>query len=250
MPLNTPNQSLQRAMRILFAVGGASDGRSIEQIARRVGLKPNTAGRFVRTMELEKLLVRREGPLRFLIGPAVAELKHLDDTRQLLDVAGRVLVRTQVELVSANFSLAEPEGADSTTRLTVMAARPGVAVLHRAQLHRPYRKASSMLFLAYGTEEGRERFFQKYPFSRDGAALWGTRKRLEVFFEEVVRKGYAQPDFPDEDYYRVAAPVFAPDGRVVAAVGGYFGLEQGPRNRRRLVALTVEAARRITEELR
>ncbi len=61
-------------MEILYAVAGAEDGRTVAEIAARVGLKPNTVGRFLRTMEQEELLVRRTGPLRFLPGQAIAEL--------------------------------------------------------------------------------------------------------------------------------------------------------------------------------
>ncbi len=65
MPRNTPNQSLQRAMSILFAVAGTSDGRTVEQIARRTGLKPNTVGRFVRTMDLENCCGGASAPCGF-----------------------------------------------------------------------------------------------------------------------------------------------------------------------------------------
>ncbi len=184
-----------------------------------------------------------------MIGPAVAELKHLDDTTQLLDVAARVLARAQVELPGANFSLAEQDGVETCTRITVRADRPGVAILHRTQLHLPYRKASSILFLAYGTPAERERFFTAYPFAEHGAPLWGTEQRLRAFFQEVVRKGYSSPDFPDEGYFRVAAPVLAPEGRVIAAAGGYRNLAEGPRQRRRLLTLTVAAAKEISAQI-
>ncbi len=249
MPLNAPNQSLQRATQILFAVAGASDGRTVEQIARRVNLKSNTVGRFVRTMEAEELLVRRERPLRFLIGPAIAELKHLDDRRQLLDVAGRVLVKTQLELAASNFSLAERDELETCTRLSVRASRPGVVVLHRTQLHQPYRKASAMVFLAYGSAEDRSRFFEAHSFVRQGARFWGSEAKLRAFFREIVRRGYAQPELPDEGLFRVAAPVFGPNGQVAAAVGGYFDFARGDRDRRRLRMLTVAAAAEISARI-
>ncbi len=55
MPKNAPNQSVNRTVLILFAVAGSEDGRTIGQIAEALDIKPNTAYRFIRTLEQDGL---------------------------------------------------------------------------------------------------------------------------------------------------------------------------------------------------
>ncbi len=255
MPGNAPIQSLQRAARVLFAVAGADEGRSIAQIAAATGLRENTAYKFIRTLEQEKLLKRREHPLRFLLGPAIAELKRLDDDRRLLSLAGRVLVRAQARMPDANLVLLEAEGPDTYQRLGVFAERPGVLARRRDFKIEPYLKASSLLFLAFAPEPVAREFFQRHPFARHGARHWKNRDALDAFLAEVRRSGHAQPAFPDLDdarraIFRLAVPVFDADRAVVAAVGGFIS-DEVPRARKlRLLRLCKETAAEIAAGLK
>lgn len=251
MPANAPNQSTQRAVRVLFAVAGADDGRSIAHIAQATGLLPATAYRFIRTLEQEKLLQRRESPLRFLLGPAIAELKRLDDDRRLLSLGGRVLVRRQARMPDCNLVLLEADGVETYQRFGVFAERPGVLVKRRDYRLDPYSKASALLFLAYSPPAAAEEFFRRHPFERGGARLWKTRAALDAFLDEVRRLGYARPDFPDESHdhrslFRLAAPVFDADHAVVAVIGGFIPDESAGTTKRRFIRLCRETAAEIT----
>lgn len=219
---NAPIQALNRAAQILFSVAGAEGGRTIAQISRATGLNPHTAYRLARTLEGDNLLARDGGDGRFRLGSLVADLVRIENERSLLAIASRVLVRTQLSLTDANFSLVDPlPGGGSCARLIVAAERPGHAALQRTVLHPPYAKASSLLFLAYASAEEREAFFRRNPFEPAGVALWESRLRLESFLSDTRRRGYSLPEFPDGDYYRVAAPVFRRGHAPIAAVGAY-----------------------------
>ncbi|RRK01510.1 hypothetical protein Ga0100231_001585 [Opitutaceae bacterium TAV4] len=277
MAQNAPIQSVERAIRILFAVAGAEDGRTIEQIARATELNPSTAYRLARTLEGAGMLARAmrhtspasltscppsppplptspsrsqlpapsASSVRFLIGPAVGELKHLDDDRHLIAIASRVLVRWQAKLPGCNLGLVERIAHESCERLRVTSARPGVPIIRRTKLHHPYGKVSPLLFLAYATPDERDDFFRRHPFEREGRDLWGDLARLEGFLADVVRYGYAQPDFPDGKWFRLAVPVFASDGHLAAAVGGYVENSASQRTRQRLLTLCRGAAEEI-----
>ena len=227
MPGNAPIQSVQRAARLLHAIAGAEDGLSVAQAAAAASLRLHTAYKFLRTLEAENLLQRRAHPLRFLLGRGIAELKHLDDGRQLLTAGGRLLVRAQARLPSASLVLLEPEGPDTYQRLGVFADRPGVLVKRRDFKVDPYAKASSLLFLAHATPETSAAFFRRHPFAKTGRAIWRTRARLDTFLEKIRRDGYALPDFPDNaektaPLFRLAVPVFAPDQSLAACIAGFL----------------------------
>lgn len=266
MPRNAPIQSIERAVLILFAVAGSEEGRTVAQIAAATGLKAGTAWRLARTLEgmqmLERMTVvasassaaREPAPasslaLRFRIGAAVGELKQLDDGRHLIAVASRVLVRWQARLPSCNLGLVERIGHESCERVRVTSARPGTAIVRRTRLHHPYGKASPLLFLAYAGPDERDDFFRHHPFGPEGRQLWGDRARLDGFLADVCRRGYASPELPDGKWFRVAMPVFSPDGHLAAAVGGYVETDASARIRERVVECCRGAAQEIGRKL-
>ncbi|WP_438479233.1 IclR family transcriptional regulator [Oleiharenicola lentus] len=247
---NAPIQSLNRAAQILFAVAGAERGRTLTQISHATGLNPNTAYRLVRTLEGDNLLTRSTSPLRFHLGPVVEDLVRLESERHLLAVAAPVLSRHQLRLPGSNFSLVDRlPGAESCPRISVTAHRPGVAVVQRSVLHRPYEKASALLFLAYDSPEDQAEFFKKHPFERTGTAHWGNLTRLHGFLADVRRLGYAIPEFPDREFYRVAAPIFSTGNALIAAVGAYMETTASERDRFALVEACRATAREISRKL-
>ena len=255
MPGNALNQSVQRAARILYVVAGAEGGCTVAHIAAATGLRLHTAYKFIRTLEAENLLQRREPPLRFHLGRAIAELKHLDDDRRLLTLGGRILVRAQARLPQASIALLEPEAGDTYQRLAVFGDRPGVLVKRRDYRVDPYAKASSLLFLAHATPENAARFFRQHPFARKGRAIWKTRARFDAFLEKIRLDGHALPDFPDDadrpvPLFRLAVPVFTPDETLAAAIAGFLPDSASRTAKNELVTLCRAAAAELTAGLR
>lgn len=252
MPSDSSIQSIQRAVKVLYAVAGVEDGCSVAQIANKTGMKPNTVYKFTRTLEREHLLSRKTSPLRFVLGPTISELKLLDGERQLLTIASRALRRANAQYLEAGFMLLELNGTTTYQRLCVDGNRPGVIIQRRDYFIPLYEKASSLLFLAYASRQQANLLYAAHPFEIKGKPLWGTKENLEAFLQQTRTLGYSQPNVPDSDgpLYRVAAPVFSLGNEVIAAVGGSIYLTTTPEEKSLLVRLCVEAAKEITDQLR
>lgn len=212
-------QSLQRGFKILFHVAGRRDGCSVAEIAAGVGLKEITTYKLIRTLEAEKFLQRLGPPLRFTLGRSVHELKHLDDERVLLTEAGKALLAAQRELPDASFVLLQVEAGDTYQRMRVDPEHYGRLQRMRDYQVHSYEKASSLLFLAYGSPAERALFYAKHPFKREGRAFWKSQFALDQFLAGVRRRCWAQPQFEGDIYYRLAAPVWSPSGQVISSIG-------------------------------
>lgn len=253
MPGNAHIQTLQRGVRILYAVAGVEDGLTPNQIASVIQVKPATVYKFIRTLEAEHLLVRRKSPLRYVLGHAVTELKTLDDQRHLLTVSGKILIRTYAKLPEANFALIEHEPPYTYQRFCVESQRPGVLVRRREFQQAPYTKASSLLFLAYSHPDEVENYFRTFPFELHGKPSWKSMARLNEFLAGVRRTRISLPDFPESGFggsvHRLAVPIFSRGGEVIAAIGGYQMTEEPVRTRKILLRLCQEAAQEIMDSL-
>lgn len=251
MPSDDSIQSIQRAIKILYAIAGIEEGCSIAQIASKTGLKPNTVYKFTRTLERERVLSRKRAPLRFVLGPTISELKLLDDERQLLTISSRALMRAHAQFLEAAFMMLELNGTTTYQRLCVDGKRPGVIIQRRDYFIPLYEKASSLLFLAYASPEQAHRLYAAHPFETQGKPFWGTIEHLEEFLRKTRQLGYCIPEVPDSDgpFYRAAAPVFSKGNEVIAAIGGSLFNSAPPEERALLLRLCVEAAQEITYRL-
>lgn len=249
MPHNSLIQSTQRTVKILYAVAGSEEGRTINQIAETLGLKPNTAYRLIKTLEQEHMLQRKTSPLRFALGSALSELSRLDEERHLLTVAGRILIRTQAQLPESNIALLELHGTDTFQRLCVESDRPGVLIKRRDFKVDFYSRASSLLFLAYSHPDVAERIYRAHSFESEGKPVWKSRAKLENFLHQIRQDGRALPDFPERNYYRLAVPIFSPGKEVIAAIGGYITMDVPARSKKTLVSLCHAAAQKVTDSL-
>jgi DNA-binding IclR family transcriptional regulator len=252
MPKNDSIQSLQRAVQILYAVAGSEDGRTVGQVAAAVSLKSNTAYRFIRTLEKEGMLSRREQPLRFTIGQAVRELSRMHDDRHLLTVAAKVLVATSARMPEGNFEILEQDSYTIWQRLCVEAIRPGVLIRRRSfAIINVYRKSSFLLFLAYATPAEKEAVFRAHPFDKEGKPVWGSKQGLEDYLEKVRRLKYSCPECVEDDgpttRCRIAFPVFSSGHELIAAVAAYFIGTPSKEMRRQLFAHCRQAALKIQE---
>jgi DNA-binding IclR family transcriptional regulator len=244
-------QSLQRGFKILYHVAGRRDGCSVGEIAAGVGLKEITAYKLIRTLEAEKFLQRLGPPLRFTLGHSVHELKHLDDERVLLTEAGKALLAAQREMPDVSFVLLQIENGNTYQRMRVGPEHYGRLLRMRDYQVNSYEKASSLLFLAHGSPEENDQFFAKHPFEREGRAYWKSRFELEQFLAGVRRRGWSQPELKGEIYYRLAAPVWSPSGKVISSVGCFTehtGLTK--IKKRRMLQQSLRTAKAITDTMR
>ncbi len=244
-------QSIQRAMQILYAIAGVEDGLTVNQLATKTNLKPNTVYKFTRTMERERLLKRKKSPLRFVIGSSIHELGTLDYERQFLTIASEELIKAQSKLLTATFQLLERDGTVIYRRLYTDDQRPGLVMKCREYEVPLYNKVSSLLLLAYATEEEQQVLMSHHPFGREGQVYWPSIHQLKDYLRKTKRKGYSLCEFPDPGrlYYTAATPVSSPDNEVKAAIGGCIGLEESKASKRRLLEVCFETSEAISKRL-
>ncbi|PAW78882.1 MAG: hypothetical protein B9S32_05740 [Verrucomicrobia bacterium Tous-C9LFEB] len=257
MPGNKPIQSIQRTFRILYLLAGEEEGMTPRQIAAALKIRPGTIYNFLRTLELEHVIERRESPFRYVLGFAMTELRRLDEQRHLLSVSSKVLLRTYGKMPNANFSIVQHDAPYTYTRFCVETNHPGVLQHRREYVLPPYTRASCLVFLAYSSPEQQAHYFRTFPFETHGQSTWKTRERLEGFLAKIRRKGLCILDLPDvplltwdENFtFRMSVPIFSPRHAVVAAVCGYVDGAEPVRVHKSVVRLTREAAHQIMDQL-
>lgn len=244
-------QSIQRSMQILYLLAGVEDGLTVSQIAQRTGLKSNTVYKFARTMEAEKLLQRKQSPLRFTIGRAINELATLNNEKQLLSISTEELIKVQGQLLDGSFLFIELEDTTTYKRFYTDGHRLGAAITCRDIPVEPYMKASTLVLLAYAEPDFRERYYAANPFEGRAEDYWGSRYRLECYLREIKRKGYCIPDMPNEhgQLFSMTAPIFSQGQEVKAAVGACINKFESKAKHKRLVQLAVKAAEQISQRL-
>lgn len=245
-------QSLERAFKILYIVAGRSGGRSVAEIAKEAGLKSITAYKLIRTLESESFLKRTGPPLRFELGHAINELKNIGDSQHLLTAASKQLLKAQRQLPQGSFALLQWEDTDTYQRLAVLPHQYGKVIARREYQVDPYNKASSLLFLAYARPEQAKLFYSKHPFQEEkkssNTLTWSSMKELNHFLKEIRDTGRAQPDSHDNGLYRLAVPVWAADGELLAAAVGFIPhSESSDSQKQRLVELCIRVANRLTK---
>lgn len=238
---------------MLYAVAGAEDGRTVRQIAGDVGMKPNTAYRFLRTLESEGLISRRESPLRFMIGPSIGELQRLHEERRLLSMGTKILRRTSLQMPRGSFALLEYADSTPWQLLRVESSRPGVVIRPRLfRVSEPFRKASFLLFLAYGNQDQLESQLEKHNFAKTGLPAWGSKRALFDYLASVRRLGYSLPTCPDDGpsiSCRLAYPVLNDGNAVVAAMAAYLLGPSPEKLRRELRSRCRDAAAELQKML-
>ncbi len=243
-------QSLQRAFRLLYLVAGREAGCSVRELADGAGLKPVTAYNIIRALETEGFLRRTTPPLRFHLGHAIQELKQLEDGRLLLSEASPELLKAQRLLPDVSFALLQWEEGETYQRISAEPYQFGRLIRRREYRVHSYEKASSLLFLAYASREEAASFHKKHPFEKEGIPVWKTQGALDRFLDKVRVLGWAQPDFPDAGLFRIAAPVWSSDGKIMAAVGAFAPEgEVNTKDRQKIVNLCRKIAQRLTKKL-
>jgi DNA-binding IclR family transcriptional regulator len=203
-------------------------------------------------MELEKLIERKTKPIRFTLGSAVAQLHHLNEERELLSEAGKLLQYYQSRQRRASFVFVEMDQERFYTRLRTPCDRPGALVRHRESMHAPYETSSSLLFMAYANPLLAQKLEKAYPFETYGRPYWKSRNELSEFLRQTRKRGYCFPrgHTPLGSLVTLCAPVFGPGNELIASAGGYIADEKvSKREINRLIANCCECAEKLSARM-
>jgi DNA-binding IclR family transcriptional regulator len=119
-------QTLDRGVRVLFALADAPRGRSVAELAAELGLARPTVYRLLSTLDGHGL-VRRSADGSFRIGLAVLELAHR--VQPLLREAASPVLRALAEQLGATAHLTVADGGEA---LAVAVVEPSWTELHVA----------------------------------------------------------------------------------------------------------------------
>lgn len=226
--------NLRNACRILKLLGQTPDGCKAADISRRLGIPVTTTLRIMTTLHLEGLVRKIEG--RFELGPVLIQLGNASLAgTEIRELALPVLARLTAV-------------TDETSHLAIPCDNRALIVAVQDSPH-PLRAASRPGFLAelHCSSTGkvflawlyRSRIAELYQKSPPGSRTPKTLTRLEDIAREADltrKRGYS---LDAEEFHPgvrcLAAPVFASDGTVAAAIG--------------ITAATVRFSKERTEEM-
>lgn len=247
------NQSLLNGLEILAKVGESVDGQSLQALAAHLDRNASSVHHLVRTLLDAGYLEKTDRPVRYRLGPSLFGLIKAHHRNRLYALAGDLMRRLQDEIGDASVGLCEMHGGEVMHALHLNRRRPGVLDTSRLEPLPPYTTGEALVFQAFATEQPLEAFRARYPFFDYGAHAWDSADALNAFLDEVRDLGYAFPRFGQEpDWVRIAAPVFAPSGRLLAALGIFKVAPASGRTKakiREMVEVVVGAAQGITEGL-
>jgi DNA-binding IclR family transcriptional regulator len=221
MPKTEPPRvkSLGRALAILDILGQKGCERSLGEIAQLAKLPPSTVHRLLSSLQQRGFVVQDKTTSNYALGENLillgrkAEMQR--DVRMIARPALEQLARTTRETVNLTTlvgnSVVQLDHVDSPNILKV--------TWDSGQQFPVYASASGKVFLAYLTEDERQRMFRSLKPHAFTKRTIVNAKKSRTEFELIRRRGYAIDDAEREEGVRcVAAPIFNSRGRVIAAV--------------------------------
>jgi IclR family transcriptional regulator, acetate operon repressor len=222
------------------------------EIARGVGMNASTVQRLLGLLEEEQLVRREEGG-RYELGLEFLRLAWtVSSQRSLRELAlphMRELAEQSGETVVLNLYDATRKQACSIA--VVESSEPVRYVFELYEWRDLHAGASGRAILAFLPEDERRAVIDRAPLEPLTERTITDPKQLEDVVAEVRDKGYAlSVEERRTGGVGVAAPVFGPDGRVIADVGLAIPTQRfDAADEQRLAELVTAAAERITGAL-
>jgi IclR family acetate operon transcriptional repressor len=240
-------RSVERAIAILdlLAQGGWQTGA---ELSRGLGVHRSTALRLLGTLERHALVERDSRTSRYRLGRRLPQLASV--------VTGEFDLRYLARPICERLAAASGETAtfelliddDIVPIEQVTASNSVVTVNWLGRRYPVHCTASGKAFLAFGPAVVRERLLAE-PLEKITPRTVTDPAELEAQLEQARRSGVAKTHEELEmGLDAIAAPVFGPDGEVVAALD-VSGPSHRLRKRGDLDRLTVEAAAELSRKL-
>lgn len=243
-------QSVRRAAALLRAFGAGDSELGVSELSRRLSLHKSTVSRLLATLESEGWLERAPGTEKYRLGPEISRLAnhmpHRGDVRTvarpyLVDLAALACETTNLAVLDGG----EVHNVDQVSGPHLVDV--GNWVGRRTPLH---CVANGKVLLAYQPAAEIDRILAGTLVAFTPHTLVDpTALRAEL--ARVRTQGYAAALGELEDGLNaVAAPVYGPDGAVVAALCVFGPAYRLPPERvPEFAAHTLAAARQISKHL-
>lgn len=242
--------NLRNACRILKLLGRSTDGYKVADIARELKIPVTTTLRIMSTLSLEGLA--RKVDTRYELGPV------------LIQLGNAALSGTEIRELAQPVLLKLTQATDETAHLAIPCDDRSLIVAVQDSPH-PLRAASRPGFLAelHCSSTGktflsflyRERLAQLYPagvkLTKRTPHTRATLAEIRREVEATRKRGYSLDDEEFNPGVRcVAAPVYASDGKVTAAIGITAATVRFTKERiPEMAAHVMNAARELSEHL-
>lgn len=173
--------SLIKAIDILSTVAKSDDGIRLNELADGLGMRKTTVHNLVRTLRARNYLIK-DKTNRFQIGPAVHELLHLQNGRQIIRLAEAEIKELHKRWPMATLTFSEHRNGEILCRLRMSADQPGFMQHPVSLTLPPYTSATSLVLMALDTDYrsvAEERFsFESYAIHR-----WPNHEKLDAELE-------------------------------------------------------------------
>lgn len=236
-------QSLARGLDLLRFAAESEHGLLLAELAERLEVRPPTAFNLARTLAAKGFLEKTSRPVRYRLGPVVAELAALQQRRHWFQQAKAVVREVFEALGDATVVLTEPANDDLVVALRMAPARPGALERYPGRTMAPYTNATGLCFLAFAPDAESAAYRGRYPFVENAGRLWKREAELERFLVSARAKGLVV--VADDAPFRVAVPVYGPGNQLVAVLGASFSHDPDvSATRKEQMRRTVTAAAR------
>jgi DNA-binding IclR family transcriptional regulator len=245
------HRSLERGFMILETVAACGGPTTLAETARRTGLHRSTAHHLLQTLVGLGYLQRIEATRRYMLGAKLMQLTEPAVSMAHLSQLAEPLLVELSRQSGEGTALAAFEGG----ALTVLAKREPdspIRVMQNVGSTRPvHASAAGKAILAWLKEPERAQMLAQIEFARLTANTITSRDGYEAELQRVRQAGCAVDDEEHMAGIRcIAAPVFAPAGRVVAGLSIVGPSHQMTRRKLRdLRAPLMEMARALSERL-
>lgn len=209
--------SLSRSLAMLEAVLDDREGRSIEALAKPLGLPRATAHRQVHTLLSEGFLVRLPSG-QLAAGPRLLRIAQLVDEKQVIVAAAAPLLHRLAARVGSVVQLGTLENDMVTYRIKTGEGAGDLFTKVGLQLE-AYCTGIGKVLLAHLPAADREAYLEQGPFPALTPNTITAPDRLREELAEIARQGFAvDAEEIAPGLSCIAVPVRGPDQRVTAAI--------------------------------
>lgn len=226
----SPVASIDRALRIMEVVGGASGGMSLDQLAGQLGIPKSSLHRILAALKYRRFVAQPEpGGSYFLGTELLATAFRFYDMLDLRALVHPLLARLAAEL-HETVQMAVLDGADVVYQDLIQAPHPiRISVLGKRDLAHATAIGKALLAWTYSADDAVRAWAA--PWTLLPAATERTISSVTDLAQHLAQvrvQGYAREDEENEAGVRgVAVPIFL--GRLVPAAAVSVSLT-GPRS--------------------
>ena len=247
----TRSQSVQRGLDVLTCFLQGDPVLGVTELAMRTRLPKTIVHRLVTTLAANGFLERDTSSAKYRVGPMAFRVGACFLRGRRLETEALLIMRKVVEKCGLPSHLAILHGDEGIIVAMVDNPLPVKVTVHLGARRDLHATAIGKAMLAFQPPEETRAILRRITLVRRTSHTITSRRALLEELEQVRRQGYA---FNNQEanlgVQAIAAPIFAADGSVRAALGIPFPVTiVPPAEIKRLADLAMEAAKEVSARL-